>query len=165
MDIKNYLVHCYLYYELNESIISDEDFDRLCVRLLANWPNQQSSYKKYISKNDLEAGTGFTLFYDHETNKRDYPSEIVTLAETKLVNHRAHRVLTYRVTTNDPEMLYLSLKDAEDWFLLGLEIDYTHFLKDDKKKMALGVIERIWKERKKDEPKNDSESGTDPAIA
>jgi len=164
MDIKNYLIHCYLYYELNESIISDEDFDKLCVRLLANWPTQQSVYKKYISKNDLEAGTGFTLFYDHETNKRDYPSEIIETAQTKLAEHRAQRVLRYRVTTNDPDMLYLSLKDCEDWFLIGLEVDYKHFLRGHKQKMALGVIERIWKERE-GESKDDSESGDDSVIA
>jgi len=164
MDIKNYLIHCYLYYQLNESVISDEDFDKLCVRLLANWPTTQSVYKKYISKNDLEAGTGFTLFYDHQTNKRNYPSEIIKDAETKLAEHRAQRVLQYRVTTNDPDMLYLSLKDAEDWFLIGLEVDYKHFLRGHKQKMALGVIERIWKERK-DESQDDSESGDDSVIA
>ena len=150
MDIKNYLVHCYLYYELDESIVSDEDFDRLCVRLLANWPNTQSVYKKYISKNDLSSGTGFTLFYDHKTNKRNYPTEIVTEAKTKLAQHQALQVVKYRVITNDPDMLYLSLKDAQDWFLIGLYADYKYFLKPNphKRKMACGVIERIWRERK-----------------
>jgi hypothetical protein len=149
MLIKNYLIHCYLYYEKNESIISDTDFDKMCSRLLANWNNYQSAYKKYISKNDLAAGTGFTLFYDHKTGKRNYPKEIVEEAETKLARSQANQVLDYRVTTDDPDDLYIDLKDAEDWFLVGLSVDYRHFLKCNpaKQKMALAVVERILEER------------------
>lgn len=148
--IKDYLIHCYLYYGLGAAVISDVEFDKLCKNLLANWRTQQSAYKKYISTNDLEAGTGFTLFYDHETGKRNYPKEIIEEAESRLVNHRAGKVLSYRVTTDNEDLLYSELKSCSSWFLIGLQADYTHFLKcnPSKQKMALRVIERILKERK-----------------
>jgi hypothetical protein len=151
MDIKNYLIHSYLYYELDESIISDTEFDCLCQRLDMNWPNQQSVYKKYISKADLKAGTGFSLFYDPKTGRRDYPEEIVAEAQTRLVTYRAKQVVTYRTVTDNPEELYEQLKDAADWFLTGLWADYKHFVFGDKREMALAVIERIFKERTKNE--------------
>jgi len=150
MDIKNYLIHSYLYYECDESIIPDSEFDQLCRRLLMNWSTQQSAYKKYISKHDLEAGTGFTLFYNHQTGKRDYPSEIVVEAQTRLAEWQAKKCEEYRTVSDNPDELYEDLKDAKGWFLAGLFVDYNYFLKENpkKRKMALAVIERIFKERK-----------------
>ncbi len=158
MQIKEYLIHSYLYYVMNESVISDAEYDTLCRQLEANFATYQSIWKKYISLNDLKAGTGYNLFVDESGYK--YPKEIIEAAETRLAEHRAQRVLGYRVTTNDPEMLYLSLRLAEDWFLTGLYSDYAYFLKPDphKRKMALGVIERIWKERKEDNEGKDEVS-------
>lgn len=150
--IKEYLIHSYLYYEKDSSIISDTAYDNLCKNLLANWDTHQSAYKKYCSKNDLKAGTGFTLFYNHETGKRDYPQEIVEQADTRLAEYQARTVLEYRTITDDPEELYNELKSAKSWFLAGLFVDYNHFLKcnPEKREMALGVIERILKEREDD---------------
>jgi hypothetical protein len=147
--IKEYLIYCYLYYGMDESIISDGKFDKLCKQLLANWDNYQSAYKKYISKNDLEAGTGYTLFYDHKTGQRNYPQEIITEAEDRLVEWRARKVVEYRTVTDDSEELYKTLKDSPG-FLAGLFVDFNYFLKPnpEKRKMALEVIERILEERK-----------------
>jgi len=33
MLIRQFLVHSFLYYQLDESIISDENYDRICVQL------------------------------------------------------------------------------------------------------------------------------------
>jgi hypothetical protein len=145
---------------MDESIISDADFDKLCKNLLETWDTQVSGYKKYISKADLMAGTGFSLFYDPETTRRDYPKEIIKEATDRLMTYRAKTVVEdhmYRSITDDPEELYESLKDSADWFLIGLQVDYKHFLKcnPSKQRMALGVIERILKERKNEQQRPD----------
>jgi hypothetical protein len=165
MDIKDYLIHSYLYYELDASIISDGEFDKLCNRLLVNWPNQQSIWKKYISKDDLKAGTGFTLFYNKEMGKRDFPAEIVEEAQTALAKYRATAVMEYQTSTDNPDELYADLKDAADWFLIGIEVDYVHFYKENpvKKQMCLDVLARIWKERKNDKAV-DPDTGCDPVC-
>jgi hypothetical protein len=145
---------------MDDSIISDTEFDKLCKDLLANWSIQVSGYKKYVSKNDLEAGTGYTLFYNHETGKRDYPEEIKEAAEDRLMEYRAKSVVEYHTSSDDPDELYADLEDATTWFLIGLQVDYKHFFKCNpkKQKMALGVIERILKERE-DDSKDISEGG------
>lgn len=156
--IKEYLIHSYLYYIQNESIISDAEYDTLCRQLDANWNTHQSVWKKYVSRADLKAGTGFTLFVTPDEEGKsvpNYPQEIVEEAETRLAEHRANMVMNYQTSADDPEVLYADLKDAEDWFLTGLEIDYRHFFKcvPAKRKMALAVIERIRAERNKPKEK------------
>jgi hypothetical protein len=151
--IKEYLIHSYLYYILNESIISDTEYDTLCRHIDANWSTHQSVWKKYVSRADLKAGTGFTLFVtpDEEGNTvPNYPKEIVEEAETRLAEFRAKMVLTYQTSADNSEDLYATLQSAEDWFLDGIEVDYKHFFKcvPAKRKMALAVIARIRKERK-----------------
>jgi hypothetical protein len=158
--IKEYLIHSYLYYILNESIITDDEYDTMCRQLDMNWSNYQSVWKKYVSRADLKAGTGFALFVspDEEGNpKANYPKEIAEEAETRLAEYRATTVLTYHTSTSDADVLYADLKDAQDWFLDGIEVDYNHFFKTApaKRKMALGVIERIRKERKDAAKKGD----------
>ena len=36
-DLNDYLIHCYLYYELNNPVIYDHDFDLLCKEILEKW--------------------------------------------------------------------------------------------------------------------------------
>ena len=70
-DLNDYLMHCYLYYELNTPVIYDYDFDKLCKDLLEKWDSISHSYKELISKSDLKAGTGYSI--------KEYPKEIFFL--------------------------------------------------------------------------------------
>jgi hypothetical protein len=111
-----------------------------------------------VSRADLKAGTGFTLFVEPDEEGKsvpNYPKEIVEEAETRLAEHRANVVMTYQTSADNPEDLYATLQSAEDWFLDGIEVDYKHFFKcvPAKRKMALAVIERIRNERKSDNEK------------
>ena len=151
--LKEYLIHCYLYYKKDSSIISDTDFDKLCRRLFQAFDAgdetlRYSSYRKYVSIPDLHAGTGYSI--------KSYPKEIVDEAETRLADYQARKIMEYQTVTNDPEELYNELKDAPSWFLAGLFVDYNYFLKPDpeKRMMALGVIARILKERKDGVPQS-----------
>lgn len=56
-----YLVHCYMYYVLDCPVITDEAFDRLCKHLLDHWEEIEHPHKHLVSKEDLEAGTGYSI--------------------------------------------------------------------------------------------------------
>jgi len=63
MLVPYYLMYSYLYYKKNESLISDNQYDNLCKDLLKNWDNINHIHKHLISKESLEAGTGYDLKY------------------------------------------------------------------------------------------------------
>ena len=58
-----YLMSSYLYYKEDRQILTDEDFDRLAKRLLDNWDSVEHMHKHLISKEDLQAGTGYAIKY------------------------------------------------------------------------------------------------------
>ena len=62
--IYKYLVHSYLYYEKNESVISDNEYDNIVRLLSENYELVEKSnhiHKHLIDKNALESFTGFGL--------------------------------------------------------------------------------------------------------
>ena len=74
--IRQYLVHSFIYYQLDESIISDRDYDHICadvVKLISD-----NSAKNYLPFYDLvksslnENASGFSI--------SKYPPEIVSAA-------------------------------------------------------------------------------------
>jgi len=58
-----YLMSSYLYYKEDKQVLTDEDFDRLAKRLLDNWDSVEHMHKHLISKEDLQAGTGYAIQY------------------------------------------------------------------------------------------------------
>ena len=70
-----YLILSYAYYIEDESLVSDSEYDALCIRLLDKFDEIEHHHKHLISKDDLEAGTGFTLA------RRDYPSIVIGAAQ------------------------------------------------------------------------------------
>lgn len=61
--VTHYLMSCYLYYELDKQVYTDDQFDQLAKRLLRQWDNVQHMHKHLITKGDLEAGTGYAIKY------------------------------------------------------------------------------------------------------
>ena len=73
--ISLYLVCCYAYYEMDESLIPDGDFDDLCKNLLDRFDDLGDHiHKHFLTRENLESGTGFTI--------SDYPSRVISLAKT-----------------------------------------------------------------------------------
>lgn len=66
-----YLVHSFLYYHLNESIVSDQKYDAICEELRNT--QGEGPYDELCSGLG-QSGSGFYI------KKLDYPSEIVTTA-------------------------------------------------------------------------------------
>ena len=60
---RHILVHSHIYYNLNNSVISDKDFDKLCVqvlKLIKDSPNNTSEYSDAFE--GFDGTTGFDLF-------------------------------------------------------------------------------------------------------
>lgn len=60
--IRAYAAHSYIYYEKDESIISDGDFDNLCKYLLKNYDwIKPFDLNNYLDKARLEEGSGYHI--------------------------------------------------------------------------------------------------------
>ena len=58
-----YLMSSYLYYELDDSVLSDTQFDYLCKKLYDNWDKVEHMHKPLIDKANLKAGSGYGIQY------------------------------------------------------------------------------------------------------
>ncbi len=58
-----YLMSSYLYYKKDKQVLTDDEFDTLCKRLLDEWDSIEHMHKHLITKEDLQAGTGYAIKY------------------------------------------------------------------------------------------------------
>lgn len=65
-SISWYLMTSWLHYVHDISVIPDDDFNELCLRLIEVWPSIDHRHKHLVDLDSLRAGTGFAI--------RDYPS-------------------------------------------------------------------------------------------
>jgi len=72
--IGRYLVHSYIYYQLDNSVISDGKYDKMAKYILEHWDDLEHPHKHLISKDALQAGT-FLLSED------DYPTIVKDTAK------------------------------------------------------------------------------------
>lgn len=56
-----YLEHSLRYYEFDAPVISDHEFDHICLVLAGQWDNFEHRYKHLTTKDDLWAGTGMQI--------------------------------------------------------------------------------------------------------
>lgn len=86
---RQYLVHCFLYYKLGESVIGDEAFDRLAGELLelrVRHPGVELPHAKALAPALGPEATGFSI--------RKYPPGIVTDA-FKLLYATSHPDISF----------------------------------------------------------------------
>jgi hypothetical protein len=79
--ISEYLIYSYLYYIKNESLISDQEFDKITVVLKDNWElveNSNHPHKYLLNYNSICGSTGFDL-------KGKYPT-IVKMTANMMIN-------------------------------------------------------------------------------
>ena len=75
------IVHSYIYYELNNTVISDREYDALCKKLVAlknEYPDlwRTSEYYKQFGE-DYNGATGFTLYHDLNDRQKESSRSIV----------------------------------------------------------------------------------------
>ena len=58
-----YLMSSYLYYEQDKSILSDVDYDSVCLRLIQEWDDIEHVHKNLLDLDSLQAGTGYDVEY------------------------------------------------------------------------------------------------------
>lgn len=61
--VRDYLIHSYLYYEQDVSLITDHEFNAICQALLDNYDNINHRHKHLISLDNLKANTGYDIQY------------------------------------------------------------------------------------------------------
>lgn len=56
-----YLLTSWLYYERDISLLPDDDYDKLCKKLLTEWSSIEHPHKQFVDYEGLSAGTGFAI--------------------------------------------------------------------------------------------------------
>ena len=65
----------YQYYIQGRSLVPDSDYDTICRYLLDNYDKITHEHKRFFTRQDLEAGTGYSVARD------DYPNIVVYASE------------------------------------------------------------------------------------
>ena len=63
MLVPYYLMFSYAYYQENESLISDAEYDQICNDLITNWNDITHWHKPLLNLESLKAGTGYDIKY------------------------------------------------------------------------------------------------------
>ncbi len=61
LSVPLFLMASYLYYQLDVSLFSDLEFDKMCAFMLQEWSSIHHHHKALISEDDLRAGSGFGI--------------------------------------------------------------------------------------------------------
>ena len=63
MLVPYYLMFSYAYYQENESLIPDAEYDQICQDLITNWNDITHWHKPLLNLDSLKAGTGYDIKY------------------------------------------------------------------------------------------------------
>ena len=89
--IRQYLLHSFLYYQLDESIIADRNYDEICAEVLQLMETHADSsllpYQELVKKSLSEDASGFSV--------RKYPAEIISSALHLLYQHNAVKTISF----------------------------------------------------------------------
>ncbi len=121
--IPKYLVHCYIYYKLGTSIISDSQFDTMAQRIYRNWDDIDHPNKDLIDKEGLKSGGSYIQF-------------------TSRIEHAANYLLRNQDTTMKFDIL--KLRKAIDKYSMNIGEENIHIHVPDnraKERTHLGLSE------------------------
>jgi len=82
MLVPYYLMFSYAYYQENESLISDAEYDQICQDLITNWNDITHWHKPLLDLESLKAGTGYDI---------KYPNRVVTAALSLIKENTLNR--------------------------------------------------------------------------
>ena len=89
--IRQYLLHSFLYYQLDESIIADSHYDDICAEVLQLMETHTDSsllpYQELVKKSLSGDASGFSV--------RKYPAEIISSALHLLYQHNAVKTISF----------------------------------------------------------------------
>jgi hypothetical protein len=128
--IEEYLIHSYLYYILDTSVISDTKYDMLCKRLL-----ESGIEHPLVDQGDLAAGTGYSI--------KDYPAEIIWSARELLES--APKAAGGGTEEHTP--LIFTGNEMETYLLCGMYIDFGMAKQQDRQDEIKAELQRRWDEK------------------
>jgi hypothetical protein len=73
-----YLMTSFLYYHMNRSVITNDEYDKICNDLAAGWKTGKHQHKHLVTLADVKAVTGYAI---------KYPSMVIGGAMMLLENH------------------------------------------------------------------------------
>ena len=89
--MRQYLVHSFLYYQLDESIITDRHYDQICTETIQLMKTHTGSsllpYQELVKKSLSEDASGFAV--------RKYPTEIVSSALHLLYQNNSIKSISF----------------------------------------------------------------------
>ena len=89
--IRQYLIHSFLYYQLDESIINDRHYDEICAEVVHLMETHTGSsllpYQELVKRSLSEDASGFSV--------RKYPAEIISSALHLLYQHNAVKTISF----------------------------------------------------------------------
>ena len=88
--LRQYLVHSYLYYKLDESIIDDIDYDRICMELkelLKKYPDEDPPFRKLAEKSLGNEASGYAI--------RHYPPSIISASMHLLYQQNYRKQMSF----------------------------------------------------------------------
>ena len=94
--IRQYLLHSFLYYQLDESIIADSHYDEICTEVLLLIESYDGTsllpYQELVKKSLSEDASGFSV--------RKYPAEIISSALHLLYQHNTVKSMPFGIFLN-----------------------------------------------------------------
>ena len=89
--IRQFLVHSYLYYRLDESLISDQQYDELAKKLRESLTPIEAdtnlTFKEYLGSINSAEASGYSI--------RHYPAEIISSALHLLYQNRFKNLMSF----------------------------------------------------------------------
>lgn len=89
--IRQFLVHSYLYYRLDESLISDQQYDELAQKLRKSLTPGEAdanlTFKEYLGSINSAEASGYSI--------RRYPAEIISSALHLLYQNRFKNLMSF----------------------------------------------------------------------
>lgn len=89
--VRQFLVHSFLYYQMDESLISDQDYDQLCLRLQEDLGREDSRQVPHaeLVRNALGGeASGFGI--------KKYPAPIISAAMHLLYQSKYHSTISFQ---------------------------------------------------------------------
>ena len=94
--IRQYLLHSFLYYQLDESIIADRYYDEICAEVLQLTETHAGSsfmpFQELVKTSLSKDASGFSV--------RKYPAEIISSALHLLYQHNAVKSISFDTFVN-----------------------------------------------------------------
>ena len=82
MLVPYYLMFSYAYYQENESLVPDAEYDQICQDLITNWNDITHWHKRLLNLDSLKAGTGYDI---------KYPNRVVSAALSLIKENTLNR--------------------------------------------------------------------------